>query len=448
MLRLLRLVAGAAAVAATALAQPQQELNSSKAPCHGCGHACDANCNCGVCNTHGCASEQLCMGACNSGHNAKWCGGTGPSPPPPAPPPAPPGPHNGTCHGCGHNCDENCNCGICTTTKCDNAGLCLGPCNSGKNAKWCGGGPGPPPAPGPPAPPPNNGTCQACGYECDASCNCGRCNTKPGCDSESHCLGTCNAGHNAKWCGIAPPPPTPPLPPTPPAPPSEWATKSNQLLRNGRPVVLHGLGTTCTEYLARGIGMECWAAYDMKNPSAVLAKLDFNQVNAIISVLKAVASDDVTPAVRIPMTASSWLGKPTQASRANAAKYPHLDKQYQGLIAALVSQYTAHGIVSILDLHWDSDDTEQQPMAGKDCVAFWTSVSQQFGNNSMVFYELYNEPHTSDLAAYASGNAQTAGMLEMLSAVRATRAAVCVSHTVTAASVTSCARVCSGARTQ
>ena len=87
MLRLLRLVAGAAAVAATALAQPQQELNSSKAPCHGCGHACDANCNCGVCNTHGCASEQLCMGACNSGHNAKWCGGTGPSPPPPAPPP-------------------------------------------------------------------------------------------------------------------------------------------------------------------------------------------------------------------------------------------------------------------------------------------------------------------------------------------------------------------------
>ena len=81
-------------------------------------------------------------------------------------------------------------------------------------------------------------------------------------------------------------------------------------------------------------------------------------------------------------------------------------------------------------------------------MAFWTSVSQQFGNNSMVFYELYNEPHTSDLAAYASGNAQTAGMLEMLSAVRATRAAVCVSHTVTAASVTSCARVCSGARTQ
>ena len=53
-----------------------------------------------------------------------------------------------------------------------------------------------------------------------------------------------------------------------------------------------------------------------------------------------------------------------------AAKYPHLDKQYQGLIQALVEQYSSHGIVAILDLHWDSDDTDQQPMAGKDCVDF------------------------------------------------------------------------------
>ena len=96
-----------------------------------------------------------------------------------------------------------------------------------------------------------------------------------------------------------------------------------------------------------------------------------------------------------------------------------MDKQYQGLVAALVSQYTAHGIVSILDLHWDNDDTDQQPMAGKDCVSFWSSVSQAFGNNSMVFFELYNEPHLSDFVAYSSGNAQTAGMLEMLSAVSA-----------------------------
>ena len=88
------------------------------------------------------------------------------------------------------------------------------------------------------------------------------------------------------------------------------------------------------------------------------------------------------------MTASSWLGKPTQASRANAAKYPHLDQQYQTLISNLVGEYTSHGIVAILDLHWDNDDTNQQPMAGADCVAFWSSVAETFANNSLAFYEL------------------------------------------------------------
>ena len=49
-------------------------------------------------------------------------------------------------------------------------------------------------------------------------------------------------------------------------------------------------------------------------------------------------------------------------------RYPHLDQQYQTLISSLVEEYTSHGIVAILDLHWDNDDTNQQPMAGADCV--------------------------------------------------------------------------------
>jgi hypothetical protein len=48
-----------------------------------------------------------------------------------------------------------------------------------------------------------------------------------------------------------------------------------------------------------------------------------------------------------------------------------------------------------------------------------SSVAATFGNNSLVFYELYNEPHISDVSAWANGNAQYAGMLEMLAAVRA-----------------------------
>jgi len=87
-------------------------------------------------------------------------------------------------------------------------------------------GPTPPPAPGPAPGPAPAGTCTACGYNCDANCNCGRCNLKPGCDSSTQCLGACNSGGNAKWCGggttptpaPGPPPPAPVTPTPAPAP--------------------------------------------------------------------------------------------------------------------------------------------------------------------------------------------------------------------------------------
>jgi len=89
--------------------------------------------------------------------------------------------------------------------------------------------PGQPPAPTPtPAPTPasaggcNDGTVigeDACGYNCDDNCNCGRCNTKPGCASEDQCLSNCNVGGNAKWCPKVAPTPAPTPVPTPaPAP--------------------------------------------------------------------------------------------------------------------------------------------------------------------------------------------------------------------------------------
>jgi hypothetical protein len=86
------------AAATSQLVEPRVATSNSsaKVPCHGCGHACDANCNCGVCKMDRCKTESLCMGPCNAGHNAKWCGGAGPPAPPPgppAPPPLPPAHH-------------------------------------------------------------------------------------------------------------------------------------------------------------------------------------------------------------------------------------------------------------------------------------------------------------------------------------------------------------------
>ena len=94
--------------------------------------------------------------------------------------------------------------------------------------------------------------------------------------------------------------------------------------------------------------------------------------------------------------------------------------QYRAFIAELVKLYTSAGIVAILDLHWSDDDAGQAPMATKgasNCIDFWDGVAGNFSNNSMVFYELYNEPHTS-VDPWMNGDATTAGMLEMLAAVR------------------------------
>ena len=263
--------------------------------------------------------------------------------------------------------------------------------------------------------------CDGCGYNCDAQCNCGRCSEKPGCLSEGQCLGQCNAGNNAKWCGGTSPPAPGPAPS--PAPSASWSTSptSNMLLRDGTPVTLHGIGSTCTEYLLRGIGMQCFTDYNWAMPSELL-RIDPVAMQPLISTLSAIAATDVVPAVRIPLTASSWLGIETRASRANMQKYPNLGQQYRNFIMQLVKAYTGNGIVAILDLHWMDDDVEQQPMATKSgntsALTFWDSIASVFGNNSYCFYELYNEPHTSDVDAYMNGDAETAGMLEMLAQVR------------------------------
>jgi hypothetical protein len=166
--------------------------------------------------------------------------------------------------------------------------------------------------------------------------------------------------------------------------------------------------------------MKCWATYNWPNPSAIFS-LNAVELGAIIPILKQAASSSVIPGVRIPMTASSWLGVETQASKANMDKYPKLGDQYQTLIADLVKTYTSEGIVVILDLHWNDDDTENAPMAAKgnsSAILFWDSVSAMFAKNTLVFYELYNEPHLHNVTQWMNGDATTSGMLEMLAAVR------------------------------
>jgi hypothetical protein len=88
----------------------------------------------------------------------------------------------------------------------------------------------------------------------------------------------------------------------------------------------------------------------------------------------------------------------------------------------MVEEFTGMGAVVVLDLHWNTDDLENEPMARKSGAAnaldFWDSVSSTFAGNELVFYELYNEPHKIDQDIYLNGNDEYAGVLEMISTIR------------------------------
>jgi len=178
------------------------------------------------------------------------------------------------------------------------------------------------------------------------------------------------------------------------------------------------------EYLLRGIGMKCFAQYDWPHANKIIETPNTAVVSAMIGLMKNPKTANTMPVIRMPLTASSYLGVKTSASSNNMNRFPNLGAQYQTLVKNLVELYTSKGVVVILDLHWSNDDSEQQPMALKgesvgDASAFWSKVSADFADNELVFYELYNEPHIGDFDVYAHGNSQYTGMIEMYEVVRA-----------------------------
>merc|ERR1712019_307602 len=90
-----------------------------------------------------------------------------------------------------------------------------------------------------------------------------------------------------------------------------WSTKDNTLYYKGEATVLHGFGTTGTEYLLRGIGFKSWAEYNWNDYSNIITSLDMDQVNAVKGYFSMITEKGIKPAFRIPMTASNWLGVET-----------------------------------------------------------------------------------------------------------------------------------------
>ena len=66
--------------------------------------------------------------------------------------------------------------------------------------------------------------------------------------------------------------------------------------------------------------MKCFTAYNWADPSSLL-QLNTTALSPLLDLVTAHASSSVVPAVRIPLTASSWLGVRTTASGGNIGRF-------------------------------------------------------------------------------------------------------------------------------
>ena len=195
--------------------------------------------------------------------------------------------------------------------------------------------------------------------------------------------------------------------------------EGNGLVDNGRPVRLLGVNISGTEtYCEQGIGI-------FQAPT-----VNGNVDPAVVTAMKTWK----VGAVRVPLNEDCWLG-------INGVKPAYGGASYVSAIQGFVQLLRGQGLYVVLDLHWNAPGTtlatSQQPMADADhSIAFWASVAQTFQGDMGVIFDLYNEPDIDggnvtasswqcwrdgcSIANWmgASGSAKTAGMQELVNAVR------------------------------
>ncbi len=198
---------------------------------------------------------------------------------------------------------------------------------------------------------------------------------------------------------------------------------------DGAPILLRGVNISSTEG---------WPSYNLGFYEPQIA-------NAIDDVARTGAN-----AIRITLNQGAWLGYLPNNSYSGAS--------YRSAITSLVTKARGYGLFVILDLHWNdprptgnssladySTTAWQQVMADRNhSIDFWASVAGAFSNETGVIFDLYNEPHDVSWAEWRNGgslqttwasqqggnvalNWTTAGMQELLDAVRSTNAQnVCI----------------------
>jgi endoglucanase len=191
--------------------------------------------------------------------------------------------------------------------------------------------------------------------------------------------------------------------------------EGNHLVDGGKIVRLLGVNISGTEnYCEQGAGI-----FQAPHDASLLPPMKAWHINT----------------VRVPLNESCWLG-------INGVKAEYGGAAYQQAIVDFVQLLRSNGIYVVLDLHLNAPGAtlavSQQPMADADhSITFWQSVAERFKGESGVVFDLYNEPNVDGgnvtvkswdcwLAGCSvdgwqgvAGAARTAGMQQMLDAVRA-----------------------------
>ncbi|HLX89300.1 MAG TPA: cellulase family glycosylhydrolase, partial [Acidimicrobiales bacterium] len=172
----------------------------------------------------------------------------------------------------------------------------------------------------------------------------------------------------------------------------------------GQPIRLIGVDRSGTEFAC----VQEWGIFDGPSDANSVAAMAAWHVNA----------------VRVPLNEDCWLGINGVSSAYGGAAYRQAIENY-------VQELHAAGLVAIVDLHWNAPGatlaTGQMDMADADhSVAFWSSVAATFRPDPGVVFDLYNEPRNISWSCWRNGcndnGLQTAGMQQMLAAVRETGA--------------------------
>jgi endoglucanase len=149
----------------------------------------------------------------------------------------------------------------------------------------------------------------------------------------------------------------------------------NQVVR------LIGFNNSGAEYAC----VEGWGIFDTPHPRSMSP-----------SIVAAMASWTGANTVRIPLDEQCWLG-------IGGVKPRYGGRNYRTAIKKYVSELNHAGFAVILDLQGTAPRNElsrnQEEMPDTHAVAFWHQVATDFGNNTSVLFDLFNEPWPDNDAA-------------------------------------------------